>query len=267
MLTVLSSSSAAGASVAGVAASAVPLLGSSSRLAAPDLAIPALVLGWYSIGFVVASIARRRGHDPLVWSVGAALLGALLLPFAVVAFVARRRGLTRPEEARWARFGPRRVVAAGVPEPVAPAADGVVTPHLRVVAVVAELAHAPGAAGALARLGTRIDSPRLMAVLPVEAARGWLADGRHDTAVRALDRLATLLAPWRPTATLEEGDVVTRLRERARDADLVVVPGDLDGGSAWHGPGSLAATVADVLAVPVLVLPAVPAPVRPAEAA
>jgi hypothetical protein len=267
LLTVLSFIPVTGVPVAG---NSIPLLGSSSPLSDSGLAIPVLVLAWYSVGFAVAAIARRRGHDPLAWSIGAALLGAALLPFAVVAVGARPRGLTRPEEAQRARFGPRRVVAAGrtvAPAAVAPAATGVVTSHLRVVAVVAALAHAPSAAGALARLGTRVDAPRLMAVLPVEAARGWLADGRHDAALRALDRLAELLAPWRPTATLEEGDLLTRLRERAQDADLVVVPGDLDGGAAWYGPGGLAATVANVLAVPVLVLPAVAAPVRPTEAA
>ncbi|MDY7100273.1 MAG: hypothetical protein S0880_03715 [Actinomycetota bacterium] len=231
----------------------------------PSAAVVALAVVWYAVGFAVALAARRRGHDRLTWLVGAALLGAALVPIALVAVVGRRLGrLPAPArvDADDGSAGAPAAPSGSSPGPVA-----VVAPHLRLLAAVSAPTHVAGLVDLVGRLGTRVDAPRLMAVLPVEVARGWLADHRPDALARVLDRLDQMLAPWRPTATLEEGDLVTRVRARARGADLVVVPADLGFGRDLHRPATVASALADVLTVPILVLPAVAAPARPTEAA
>lgn len=50
-----------------------------------------VVIGWYATGFVVAHGLVGRGHSPVIWWVGAAVLGALVFAPAVCALIWRSR--------------------------------------------------------------------------------------------------------------------------------------------------------------------------------
>lgn len=154
------------------------------------------IVGWYAVGFVLADRLVVRGHSPVVWWTGAALLGALVAVPAAYAVFRRRRPTT-----------PADVVRIGVP------ADGL---HLAAIGSVdhldASLAAVPGP------LATRVGRVSLVATVGHEAFSPAFETGERSAAKRALRQV-------RPMAPDDDRLVLPGAIDAAAGAfDVVGVP-------------------------------------------
>lgn len=125
------------------------------------------IVGWYAAGFLLADRLVARGHSPVVWWTGAALLGAFVAVPAVLA-VTRRRRTTAPAD----------VVRIGSP------VDGL---HLAAVGSVDHLV--TGLAAVPGSLAARIGRVSLVATVGHEAFTPAFETGERSAAKRALRRV------------------------------------------------------------------------------
>jgi len=191
-----------------------------------------VVPAWVVIGLLTSYVMGRRGHDLFSWGALGALFGPLVIPLAVDAARAERRGRVVPVVVGRRGAGPLHVL----------------------VGVDGSTEAAEAAVEVVTLLGDRLGDVTLATVLDFDAERTGQGSVYEREARTALGEVAASLPGVTATEVLLSGPPAATLAGygEQHDVDLVVV-GHRGRGLSDALLGSVAARLARECALPVLV--------------